>query len=89
MKNAYPRVLSAAGDGVGAEKGKFPRCEQQGVLLRERGDVAAHAFGQQLVRCKDGEADLATGTMFMGMLEDFRRKFPVLEDADDFSLKGI
>ncbi len=63
--------------------GKDPVCEYLG------GSALYNPFGQQLVRCKDGEADLATGTMFMGMLEDFRHKFPVLEDADDFCLKGI
>ena len=61
--------------------GKDPVCEYLG------GSALYNPFGQSLVRCTDGAADVATGTVFMGMLEDFRRKFPVLEDADDFELK--
>lgn len=60
--------------------GKDPVCDYIG------GSTLYNPFGQQLVRCRDGEADVATGTVFMGMLEDFRKKFPVLEDADDFKL---
>ena len=60
--------------------GKDPVCDYLG------GSALYNPFGQQLVRCEDGQACTATGTVFMGMLEDFRRKFPVLEDADDFRL---
>lgn len=60
--------------------GEDPVCTYTG------GSVLYNPFGVQLARCRDGQADAATGTVFMGMLEDFRFKFPVLEDADDFRL---
>lgn len=60
--------------------GQDPVCSYLG------GSALYNPFGEQLVRCRDGQADVATGTVFMGMLEDFRKKFPVLEDADDFNL---
>ena len=60
--------------------GKDPVCEYIG------GSALYNPFGQQLVRCRDAEADAASGMVYMGMLEDFRKKFPVLEDGDDFKL---
>ena len=61
--------------------GKDPVCEYLG------GSALYNPFGQLVVRCKDGETDVATGAVSMVMLEEFRAKFPVLEDADDFILK--
>ena len=60
--------------------GKDPVCEYIG------GSALYNPFGQQLVRCRDAEADAASGMVYMGMLDDFRKKFPVLEDGDDFKL---
>lgn len=61
--------------------GKDPVCEYLG------GSELFNPFGLSLARCKDGETDVATGNVSMVMLEEFRGKFPVLEDADDFILK--
>ena len=61
--------------------GKDPVCEYLG------GSALYNPFGQTVVRCKDAEMDVATGKLSMAMLEEFRAKFPVLEDADDFILK--
>ena len=61
--------------------GKDPVCEYLG------GSALYNPFGQTVVRCKDAETDVATGKLSMAMLEEFRAKFPVLEDADDFILK--
>ena len=61
--------------------GKDPVCEYLG------GSELFNPFGQSCVRCKDGETDVATGKVSMALLEEFRGKFPVLEDADDFILK--
>lgn len=61
--------------------GKDPVCEYLG------GSEFFNPFGQSRARCADGETSVATGTLVMDMLEDFRKKFPVLEDADDFILK--
>ena len=60
--------------------GQDPVCDYLG------GSTLYNPFGQQLVRCEDAKACTATGEMEMEMLVDFRRKFPVLEDADDFKL---
>ena len=61
--------------------GKDPVCEYLG------GSTLYNPYGEALSRCEDGAECLATGTLDMGMLEAYRGKFPVLEDADDFILK--
>lgn len=44
-------------------------------------------YGKTVVKCKERVADYATADLDMGMLEEFRKKFPALDDADDFILK--
>lgn len=61
--------------------GKDPVCDYRG------GSVLYNPFGQCRARCDDGETEAVAGAVSMEMLEDFREKFPVLEDADDFILK--
>ena len=61
--------------------GADPVCEYIG------GSTLYNPYGEQLARCDDGLQSAATGVLDMGMLEDYRSKFPVLEDADDFILK--
>ena len=51
------------------------------------GSTLYNPYGERLARCEDGVACAATGTAEMKMLDDYRAKFPVLEDADDFILK--
>ena len=61
--------------------GSDPVCEYLG------GSTLYNPFGEPLARCRDGMESVATGKLSMAMLEEYRSKFPVLEDADDFILK--
>ena len=61
--------------------GSDPVCEYLG------GSTLYNPFGEPLARCQDGKESIATGKLSMAMLEEYRSKFPVLEDADDFILK--
>ena len=61
--------------------GTDPVCDYLG------GSTLYNPYGEQLARCADGEECAATGELDMGMLEDYRGKFPVLDDADDFILR--
>ena len=63
--------------------GKDPVCAYLG------GSTLYNPYGEPLARCEDEKACVATGTVDMGMLEDYRAKFPVLADADDFILKEV
>jgi len=42
--------------------------------------------GETLAQCPDGEECFACGDLDMEALEAFRAKFPVLQDADRFSI---
>lgn len=60
--------------------GQDPVCEYLG------GSALINPFGQELVRCPDGQEGIVNAPISLAMLEEFRAKFPVLEDADDFTL---
>ena len=60
--------------------GADPVCNYQG------GSTLYNPYGNIIVRCKDYAADAVEGEIDMSMLEDFRAKFPVLADADEFKL---
>jgi predicted amidohydrolase len=49
--------------------------------------VILDPHGRTIAAVTEGEAGHATGEIFISELEDFRKKFPVWKDADDFSLK--
>lgn len=56
--------------------GKDPKCDYCG------GSVIIDAYGKTLASCAMGESSAASADVDMGMLESFRAKFPVLNDAD-------
>lgn len=62
--------------------GKDPYCEYCG------GSAIIDPYGHTLVACTDGKEECAGALIDMGELEAFRKKFPVLDDADDFSLSA-
>ncbi len=50
------------------------------------GTVMIDPYGRTVAACRRGAADAVTVEADMGWLAGFRRKFPVLEDADGFTL---
>ena len=43
-------------------------------------------YGQTMASCQLGKAEAVTADIDMAALEAFRAKFPVLDDADPFTL---
>ena len=62
--------------------GADPACEYCG------GTLVIDPYGQTLAECGRGKACAVTAEVDMEQLEHFRSKFPVLEDADDFTLNS-
>ena len=60
--------------------GKDPYCDYCG------GTAAIDPYGRTVAACADGEPGQIEVTLDMGALEAFREKFPVLDDADPFTL---
>ncbi len=60
--------------------GTDPTCDYCG------GSVIIDPYGKDLAACPDGSASEATAEVSMEKLAAFREKFPVLGDADPFSL---
>lgn len=60
--------------------GKDPVCEYLG------GSMLFNPYGQLVARCGDNVQSAVSGELDMNLLEAFRAKFPVLEDADKFQL---
>ena len=56
--------------------GNDPSCSYNG------GSVILDPWGRDIVRCADGVEEAVTGDLDMAALEDFRKSFPVLGDAD-------
>lgn len=61
--------------------GKDPACDYCG------GSVIIDAYGQMLATCADGEEGIATASLDLDRQNRFRSKFPVLGDADSFSIE--
>ena len=61
--------------------GTDPACTYSG------GSVIIDAYGKTIVRCEDNQENVAAADLNMEQLLRFRKKFPVLQDADDFILK--
>ena len=59
---------------VGSDKA----CEYQGD------SIIINAYGHIIASCKDGKEDMAVAELDTEELQRFRRKFPVLKDADRF-----
>lgn len=60
--------------------GTDPSCEYCG------GSVVIDPYGRKIASCNDGEECEATAEIDMEALEAFRKKFPVLNDADNIFL---
>ena len=56
--------------------GKDPECDYCG------GSAVIDPYGRTLAACEDGKAEFAGAEIDMEQLEAFRKKFPVLDDAD-------
>lgn len=52
------------------------------------GSTIIDAYGKSLAHCNDHEESIVIGELDMAQLLRFREKFPVLQDADDFTLKN-
>ena len=50
------------------------------------GSVVIDAYGRTIAQCADGEEGIATVELDMEQLQRFRKKFPVLDDADKFNV---
>ena len=61
--------------------GKDPSCDYSG------GSAVIDPYGHTLAACEDGKEGWAEARIDMDALEAFRKKFPVLEDADGFELE--
>lgn len=61
--------------------GKDPSCEYAG------GTAAVDPYGATLTACVPGAEQTLVTDLDMSVLQAFRAKFPVLDDADDFELK--
>ena len=48
--------------------------------------VVVNAYGQTIASCSPGKTEVATAELSMDELQRFRKKFPVLEDADRFQV---
>ena len=60
--------------------GTDPSCEYCG------GTLVIDPYGRTVAACEQGRVDAVTVEVDMDSLAEFRRKFPVLDDADDFTL---
>ena len=60
--------------------GNDPYCQYNG------GSAVIDPYGRTLAACREGVADQAAADIDLPLLEAFREKFPVLEDADSFTL---
>lgn len=63
--------------------GKDPACEYSG------GSAVIDAYGKTFAACEKGKECAATADISMEQLQAFRKKFPVLDDADDFSISDL
>lgn len=63
--------------------GSDPSCEYGG------GTALVDPYGAAAAACEKGQEQALVADIDMGVLEAFRAKFPVLDDADDFELKQI
>ena len=60
--------------------GTDPACEYDG------GTRLVDAYGKVVAACEDGKEEAITVSLDLDRLNAFRKKFPVLEDSDEFKL---
>ena len=63
--------------------GRDPNCTYCG------GSAIIDPYGHFLAQCQRNIADTATATIDLETLMAFRKKFPVLADADPFTIKTV
>lgn len=61
--------------------GSDPSCEYEG------GTAVIDPYGKTVAECPDSMESRISADISMDLLEDFRKKFPVLEDADTFGFQ--
>lgn len=61
--------------------GTDPYCDYSG------GTAVIDPYGKTIAECEDGKPGAAVADIDMDVLNAFRKKFPVLDDADDFELQ--
>lgn len=61
--------------------GNDPACDYSGSSM------IIDAYGKTIAHCEDNKEGVAMADINMEQLQRFRKKFPVLQDADDFTLK--
>lgn len=66
--------------GSDKEDGALGGCEYAGD------SVVVNAYGQAIASCTPGKEEVAVAELDMEALQRFRQKFPVLKDADSFSI---
>ena len=57
------------------------------VCVYDGGTVLLNPYGEAIASCPDSTQCECSADLDMKMLQDYRAKFPVLEDADKFELK--
>lgn len=62
------------------------RVGDDGVSQYTGNSVITDYYGRPMAACEPGEASVATCDIDLAKLSEFRRKFPVLDDADSFTL---
>ncbi len=68
---------------IGVDRtGNDPACSYSG------GSEIIDPYGQTIVACQRDKVDVVTAELSMEPLKAFRRKFPVLDDADRYRLEG-
>ena len=63
------------------------RVGEDPVCVYDGGTVLLDPYGNPVAACQDSTECECSGELDMKMLQDYRAKFPVLEDADIFELK--
>jgi predicted amidohydrolase len=64
------------------------RVGEDGKMIQYAGDSAIiNPYGAYLSEAQNGQEDIISSELDFSLLTDFRKKFPVLKDADNFSIK--
>lgn len=60
--------------------------DDMGICLYAGDSAIIDAYGHTIVQCTQGRAESAVAELDMNVLLHFRQKFPVLNDADEFTI---
>ena len=84
--NAWRQLLRARAIENQCYVAGVNRCGSDPCNEYEGGTVILDPYGNVMAECPDGEESRITAEIDMNMLNEIRKKFPVLDDADDFIL---